>query len=803
VSDVFRIATDRIDLRWMTSGAAKTVESAAGRLLVVPRRKGLEFREIFRAGVPAPAAADPEQEAGPVLFEQTSYKVVLKGAGGRRVRLDHDDPLVTHDFDASADDARFGVINFKGQIGRSRFRVYCDDELELEFEVEVFPSKLDYATDYYDLLSDTQEIVTGLAVEYLRATHRSGGTKPSTGMPTFVEWLTILRENIDTLQAGIQRITRQPLRTLEREPTRTRVERITRVDPAVRRSLRKSGSRKPKGWLEQMRSQPTLDTPEHRWLKGQLVAIGAGLLALRNIEEKQGQSVRREAVLRDLRSFEARIARMRQAEPIAAAAGPPPAGFASLQLMRLDGYREAYLACTRLAQVLHHDAEALHMSVKDIEVLYEYWCVLATIRAVSRCTGVPIPLADILQVKQRGLAVTLRQGHKRTVLFNETGRRSIAVTYAPRFSGPDYLIDQTPDLVVSVEEDGWPVIQVVLDAKYRLESGESYVKRYGSPGPPSDALNVLHRYRDAIIVEGEERQNAPRYKRVIVEAAALFPYRERAAGEFEASSLWRSLHRIGIGAIPLLPGGERYLEEWLRGLLNRGGWSVADLAIPHQLNEKAWAFQKAASEIVLVGSLRRKEAEQLAWTRGQRLYYTPMKNQPRLFNVRAVALYVRAGGGKPGTVRYWSDVEDIQVLPRHELATPWVSKQSPDEPQIVYRLRDLRDGLNIVNSEGDRMPAYRLSSRLALQRARTLRELALETEPEWRLTEALRAAGLPFTFAPESSKSEEIIRGRATFVVGDTRIRHRGGDRFQFEPPNEASRELRLEELVRLLMPSR
>jgi hypothetical protein len=80
----------------------------------------------------------------------------------------------------------------------------------------------------------------------------------------------------------------------------------------------------------------------------------------------------------------------------------------------------------------------------------------------------------------------------------------------------------------------------------------------------------LHRYRDAIIENdclGEEKEGPGR---TIVQAAAVFPYREQIEGEYRESLLWKSLEKIGIGAVPLLPGDDGYLREWLRAALCRG-----------------------------------------------------------------------------------------------------------------------------------------------------------------------------------------------------------------------------------------
>ncbi len=60
------------------------------------------------------------------------------------------------------------------------------------------------------------------------------------------------------------------------------------------------------------------------------------------------------------------------------------------------------------------------------------------------------------------------------------------------------------------------------------------------PGPPREALNTLHRYRDAI-------RDA-----------------SGAQGAFARSRLHRLLDEIGVGALPMLPGATAYLDAWLK-----------------------------------------------------------------------------------------------------------------------------------------------------------------------------------------------------------------------------------------------
>lgn len=73
----------------------------------------------------------------------------------------------------------------------------------------------------------------------------------------------------------------------------------------------------------------------------------------------------------------------------------------------------------------------------------------------------------------------------------------------------------------------------------------------------------MHFARAAIIENGRTTGGEKVPWRTIVQATAVFPYREQVDGGYRESLLWKSLAKIGIGAVPLLPGDEGYLREWL------------------------------------------------------------------------------------------------------------------------------------------------------------------------------------------------------------------------------------------------
>ncbi|SMC23754.1 hypothetical protein SAMN02746041_01834 [Desulfacinum hydrothermale DSM 13146] len=806
MAELFRIETDKVYLRWsgpISSPAYSSwlPEPPPGRLVISLRRHDAVFgTKTWRNEVPTEVANDPSLHIGPRLYEETIYTIYLQSKTADTVELRHSDPTILRGLNR-ADDGRtiYGSINFRGQIGRTLFTIYVGGSSEFDFETEIFPSKLDYTTDYKALLADVQDILTALVLEYLKSTFHLAITTPS-GTPTQLEWLILLRHVIDKLERGMRYIEQHPHQGLSRERMLVKSHSVRRPDPVIFRAiiqgkgagprLRAPGGISIRSKLPEARPRPTLDTPEHRWLAFQLTKIRrelAQIQAKERVSDRFGPENARANILEEIAAFENRIARLQETEPIAAAVSPPPAGFASLTLQTAPGYREAYRSCLILLRGLRLEGGPVGLSVKEIHILYEYWCYLSIIRLLAELLNERIPVERLLTIEHDSLRVRLQRGHKSVLSFKTNDSRTIGLTYNPTFKGGGFILPQRPDIVLALNDPDWPTVRLVLDAKYRIETSQDYVAQFGSPGPPEDAINVLHRYRDAILEESNpDGPRSERLKRSVVEGAALFPYVDKE-DNFSGSRFWISLERMGIGAIPFLPSETRYVKEWLQAVLRRGGWKTADLSIPHVACQQSRTWKEAAKEAVLVAVLRPSNAAQhLEWICRERQYYAPLTpSQRRQFVTRWIAIYSPTSLRKPGAVTHVASVKSIEVLKREDIQTPWGISRSPDELQVVYHLSEVKPLKSVIENRGGdgrgkRFSQNRWTSRLGLERAKELRELFLETEPEWRLYEELRAAGVDFTLKPgrPTIQDEDTPAGRCWFFIKNALVQYRGSAGF-------------------------
>ncbi|MDP2306780.1 MAG: DUF2357 domain-containing protein [Pseudomonadota bacterium] len=734
----------------------------------------------------------PPRSVGPRFFENTDYDVcAVARSSAMRVRVDHRDPSLLHRLREFKDgELHTGTLSFGSGVGLSRFVVLCDREPEFEVIVKVFPTKLDFETDREDMIEEIQRELGALALQWLGTTYGFGDV--ARGAPTDLEWTLLLRHALSDLERGLQEVARHPRRALIREPQATAAHRIRRVDNAVRSILGRPCRGAAAGTLSSGHTvprrlpapipTPTLDTPEHRWFARRVGLIRRRLAAVQAAEASRRASgarlnARGAAVNRELAAIAIRLSRISELAPLLAASGPPPAGFSSLQLMTATGYGLAYRACMRLDLALRIQNGVVQLAEKGMDRLYEYWAFLRVVRGVEAATGGSADGRELLGIESGGLQVRALEGRQTRVPIR-TGRGArVGVSYNPEFNGRELtLVAQRPDILVSYEEPGWPSQCLVVDAKYRLDASPDHLKRVDQPAPPVDALNVLYRYRDAIL-EGAQGDEGVKAIHTVVEAAAVYPYCPPDETAFRGSRLWGSLERFGVGAIPLLPGREAWLTEWLSRTLGRGSWSLADRALAHRSTIAAERHLRQANEVVLIGVVPRgHEVERLRWHTTTGRYFVPYRDVARLPATRWVALYAAPPGGGRGRVEMFAPVLACLLTTRSEIVTPWLPSRSPGEQVILYELGQFASLKRpIENTDGRRLSSHIWASYLSLMRARDLSELSLETVHEWRLRQQLLAEDIPFLVrsGDKSTLPGDERGGAALFAVAETAtVRH-------------------------------
>lgn len=775
VNVLFTLTTPTTRLIWQQMSVPPALQGATpvGQICLMPQQE----RQLTLDPLPEGLRVTPLNTPLPAapLFEQTTYRLSLRAEPHQTIVIRHRDPDIQKCFaplDPSQPHWLMGEFNFRSQVGLTDFEIWLNEVPAYTLQLEVFPIKLAYKEDFQQMLAEVQEILSGLAFQYLASTYQ-GGQMAAEPSSTELEWILVFEHILTDLEKAVQQIAQQPIRGLQRQRHWQPIGRIRHVTSALRQAIRRGQGRGERITLHshlsvhsQMPASQagyTLDTPEHRWLATQIQRLRQKVAQLKATEQAR-HYVQPEHVLR-LEAFEHRLAHLQQLEPLAAASYHAIPGFSSLQLMGTSGYREAYRAILTLELGLRLEGNALNVSLKDLATLYEYWCYLALVRLLSELCQGPPDWQNLIAVQQGGLQVRLQQGQPSMARFR-LGDTRIDLRYNPQLE-QNALLPHRPDVLLEVARPNAPVVRAVLDAKYRLDMSASTCQYHGIPAPPDDALNVLHRYRDAILYEETllPENEPPTLARSVIQGVALYPYTVQSASEYPQSRLFKSLLQLGVGAIPCVPTQTEHLREWLQVLLTGQPWQWAHTSFPAVLQP---ALRQAASEGVLVGTLRGSDpAGHWTWLQQQMCYYIPYQKSPhgRPWRVQWVALYLpkRLRSQGVGAVCWVGQVEQLQVVARSSLQTPWHPRL--EGPVVLYQVKNWQPLRPIANLCAERVN-NRWTTRLALECAQHLGELSLETVPEWQLYEALQRERYLFNIkAAKVPRLQDESIGHACFEL--------------------------------------
>ena len=241
----------------------------------------------------------------------------------------------------------------------------------------------------------------------------------------------------------------------------------------------------------------------------------------------------------------------------------------SLVMKQAIGYKDVYENWILLQFGYELQEGIMQLEVKDISDLYEIWCFIKIKEIVQHILKDRATIVVPSGKQTKGDFIKkLIQGKSSNVLFienetqielaslmyNATTEDDVKTDFNPN-KKKEYVDDtisktteQRPDIVLRLTKDDNVVQYTYLfDAKYRLQD-----KRInGVDVPPVDAIDQLHRYRDAIYyTQSADNQ----LKREVIGGYVLYPG-NLDKEKFIDSYYHRSIKSVNIGAFPLKPGG--------------------------------------------------------------------------------------------------------------------------------------------------------------------------------------------------------------------------------------------------------
>ncbi len=368
------------------------------------------------------------------------------------------------------------------QVGWTEFRVRQDGA-----RIHIQSRKMDYETDYREMIRDLENQVRGLTAKLVSDGLEGMATTLDGPIDLWSYWLSVLeaiwerlaRDATQAWQTLPIRLSLEERRTyldLLKKPTRhdlgayartgdTRITSLVRVwNPLIVERL----------YILQLLY----------YIRRRLERVMAEAPALHN-------NVRLNRIMQEVSVLARRLSVEIGMERVMGEPRVP-----SSPLAQSHPALRQVIAWHRLLQSgLFPNGDRFFVGIKDLHLLYEYWCYLTIVRMVVEESRGSLKVYPVVSADP--MDIVLSSGSKNSAQVQLPNGESVFIRYERQFSGLP-TIAQKPDHVVELTGLG-PML--IFDAKYRFEMNNDYIAHYGNgdPIPPVDTINGMHQYHDAIV----------------------------------------------------------------------------------------------------------------------------------------------------------------------------------------------------------------------------------------------------------------------------------------------------------------
>ena len=486
-----------------------------------------------------------------------------------------------------------GFINYGNEIGRSELQlVYKIGKEQKHFKLgyEVLSTKLNYHEHWKKIVEDIEAEYRMLALDYMKRTFH-GFTPDTTGDTPELIWWSIFAGEQEKFVKACRSIIERPRRRLRGYEVYLRADKLKRVPANIENEL--AEHRKEQAHLYRVEEHiQSNDTQENRFLKYALEQISMKYETLKKrIETIRNTS---ETLKQEMDEVEKTLTHLKRNPFFRTVGRFKGLTQESLVLQRATGYSQVYRTWNLLRRAYSLNDGMYRLQSKDIATLYEIWCFIEVSHIVKKQLGKDIDVDHRNRMEMSGVFTwELGKGEHSRILFRKDGVELAELVYNPKHTEKENdsismehlvvpTVPQKPDIVLQLTKDDIKKgmkMTYLFDAKYRINDRTNE----GVDTPPDDAINQMHRYRDAIYYK--DNQNADgKLKKEVIGGYILFPGNgdplEVAKAKFQ-----QSLDEVNIGAFPLRPNDKdnrKLLEEFIQKLIGCSASKILDEAIPQK-----------------------------------------------------------------------------------------------------------------------------------------------------------------------------------------------------------------------------
>lgn len=584
-----------------------------------------------------------------------------------------------------------GFINYKNEIGRSEIQIIYKVDKEtraFRFGFEVLSTKLDYHEHWRTIVEDIEREYRMLSLDYMRRTFHGFSPDKNGEHPDIVWWSVFEGEQQKFIKA-CKSIIDRPRHRLHGEEVYLRADKLKQTPHNIENRL--AEHRKEPAYLYRVEQHIlSNDTQENRFLKFALHQISKRYEDLRQRIEavKTASDTMKSAMLATSETL-----KRLQHHPFFRTIGRfKGISQESMVLQKATGYSQVYRTWNLLRRAYSLNDGLYHLQTKDIATLYEIWCFIE----VSHIVKAQLHLDDEdvehrNRMEMNGIfSWELGKGEHSRILFRKDGVELAELVYNPKNADKENdnvgmkdlvvpTVPQKPDIVLQLTKNDLQQgmkMTYLFDAKYRIDGKDN-----GVDVPPEDAINQMHRYRDAIYYKD---YNANTLKKEVIGGYILFPG-DGEPNDVAVSKFYKTIKEVNIGAFPLRPmdvENRKLLENFIDELIHTKSYET----IAHVIPQKG-AYVEVGNR-VLIGLVKEDNRLFQAFMDGTATLYYSGKQFPTTIALQDLHFFIPYIKGK--------GIRDVYEIVKMRTITGKEAKQTDEDDadskalRLAFELRYVR-----------------------------------------------------------------------------------------------------------------
>lgn len=479
-----------------------------------------------------------------------------------------------------------GTINTANHVGWMRLPLSYSKSGHTHhssISFEVLPTKMSLHDDLPAMYRTIDELYPLWRFSLVEKTEQDAARHHhSQYFPLF--WLASFGQLRTKLEQALKVISQAPHSRLQSYTARNKASRLKgnipkRVGHKIREDFANGRQDKP---YQVTKKQLSVDTPENRFIK-MVVATSKRRLAdfenkLRVSNQAPDNQRLSEAFLQELHQWQRPLQKTLSQDFMRDVGDYKGLSRESLVLQQKVGYSAVYRIWQELKFYLDLFDQQASVSMKSVAEIYEVWCFLTLRHILITHLGFEEVTAKTPRLSlNQFYEYQLKDGLAGAFKFERSDGVTARLVHEPIFSKSSspirsWEVNHKPDIVLQItlpKPDKHHFIWV-FDAKYRIKTQND---RFDNTDVnhldyvPDDAINQMHRYRDALIqlnnISAQKDQVVTEKSRPVFGAFALYP------GYFDqlhtSNPYKEAIKEVGIGAFALLPSAQAAQQSDTQG----------------------------------------------------------------------------------------------------------------------------------------------------------------------------------------------------------------------------------------------